>query len=46
VRTLSAGTSANHARALLQIEQLQRVVPLLKSMSASKRAAPQWQLPE
>jgi hypothetical protein len=29
----------------VQIEQLHRNVPLLKSMSASKRTAPQWQLP-
>jgi hypothetical protein len=33
------------ARALVQIEQLHLVVPLLRSMSASKRAALQWQLP-
>jgi hypothetical protein len=30
---------------LVQIEQLQRVVPAARSISASKRIAPQWQLP-
>jgi hypothetical protein len=34
-------TIANQARALVQIEQLHRVVPLLRSMSAAKRTAPQ-----
>ena len=29
----------------VQIEQLHFMVPALKSMSASKRTAPQWQLP-
>lgn len=30
---------------LVQMEQLHLLVPALKSMSASKRTAPQWQLP-
>jgi len=38
---LSAGTRANQARALVQMEQLHRVVPLLRSMSAWKRTVPQ-----
>jgi len=29
----------------VQIEQLQRIVPLERSTSASYRTAPQWQLP-
>ena len=40
-----AGTNANQARVLVQIEQLQRTVPSARSRSASKRTAPQWQLP-
>src|SRR5712692_9015026 len=38
-------TNVNHALAFLQIEQLQRIVPLERSRSASYRTAPQWQLP-
>jgi len=30
---------------LVQMEQLHLFVPALKSMSASNRTAPQWQLP-
>jgi uncharacterized protein (UPF0264 family) len=37
-----AGTAAIQARDLKQMEQLQRKVPSARSVSASKRTAPQW----
>src|SRR5689334_1121510 len=37
--------NVNQARTLAQYEQLQRFEPSSRSRSASKRIAPQWQLP-
>jgi hypothetical protein len=36
---------AGQKRTFVQIEQLQRSVPWARSMSASNRTVPQWQLP-
>jgi hypothetical protein len=44
-RNASTGAKANHALALLQIEQLQLNVPSPRSMSTSYFTFPQWQLP-
>jgi hypothetical protein len=44
-RKASAFITDFQNRDLAQIEQLQRLVAAARSIAASKRTAPQWQLP-
>ena len=44
-RNVSGRATAGQKRVRRQMEQLQRYVGWVRSRSASKRTAPQWQLP-